>query len=53
MTRLEVVCETCGSRIADPPTVPNDRPARLLQSELGESEGGAVPGLRLRVTLAC
>jgi hypothetical protein len=24
--RLELVCETCGSRIADPPTIPNDRP---------------------------
>jgi hypothetical protein len=24
--RLELVCETCGSRIVDPPTIPNDRP---------------------------
>ncbi len=24
--RLELTCETCGSQIADPPTIPNDRP---------------------------
>jgi len=26
VTSLELVCETCGSRVVDPPTTPNDRP---------------------------
>ena len=24
--RLELVCETCGRRIVDPPTIPHKRP---------------------------
>ena len=29
MTRLELTCETCGSRIADPPEVDRDRPVSV------------------------
>ncbi|HEU4448516.1 MAG TPA: hypothetical protein VFR63_00875 [Gaiellaceae bacterium] len=29
MTRLELTCETCGSRIAEPPAVDTERPVKV------------------------
>ena len=29
MTRLKLTCETCGSQIADPPSIARDRPVRV------------------------
>jgi hypothetical protein len=29
MARLELICKTCGARIADPPEIARDRPVKV------------------------